>query len=293
MSYKIFTYADPYRIKDTDFWKDIKGYPQLCASRTLVNGLMSVMGDEIESLLCPLDDIVNKRVFPDWSENIGRRIQQYSNLGQIFSDRRKKKLWLDCYYESLSQNKDAMLDAIRLFIELDIHADELDVAEAGFEHRVFAYLLGLAEKDRLFSLPKLPSVGELITHFKEQAKYEKEIASMAELDRENVKTHAASGSRIRKQGWAIDKDGGISKWSVGTRNTSSKRYSLLDVMSGNNSSRKKSTQNSIFSAMTSSTGRRTSTAAKKFALKYGLSGTSSSDISDKLAEIRKSLNLKI
>ena len=126
-----------------------------------------------------------------------------------------------------------------------------------------------------------------------QAKYEKEIASMAELDRENVKTHAASGSRIRKQGWAIDKDGGISKWSVGTRNTSSKRYSLLDVMSGNNSSRKKSTQNSIFSAMTSSTGRRTSTAAKKFALKYGLSGTSSSDISDKLAEIRKSLNLKI
>ena len=80
MSYKIFTYADPYRIKDTDFWKDIKGYPQLCASRTLVNGLMSVMGDEIESLLCPLDDIVNKRVFLDWSENIGRRIQHRADF---------------------------------------------------------------------------------------------------------------------------------------------------------------------------------------------------------------------
>ena len=125
-----------------------------------------------------------------------------------------------------------------------------------------------------------------------QAKYEKEIANMAELDRENVRTHAANGSRIRKQGWAIDKNGGISCWSIGTKNTSSKRYSLLD-MTSSSSTKKKNTQNSIFSALTSSTGRRTSTAAKKFALKYGLSSSSSEDISDKLAEIRKSLNLKI
>ena len=80
MPYRIFTYVDPYRIKDTDFWKDIKGYPQLCASRTLVNGLMSVMGDEIESLLCPLDDIVNKRVFPDWTQKDPAIQQPWTDL---------------------------------------------------------------------------------------------------------------------------------------------------------------------------------------------------------------------
>ena len=80
MPYKIFTYADPYRIYETDFWNDIKGYPQLCASRTLVNGLLNVMGNHIESLLCPIDDIVGKRVFSAWSENISRRIQQYSEI---------------------------------------------------------------------------------------------------------------------------------------------------------------------------------------------------------------------
>ena len=46
MAYKIYTYADPYRIRETDFWNGdvdhIKDYPQLCASRTLVNGLISV-----------------------------------------------------------------------------------------------------------------------------------------------------------------------------------------------------------------------------------------------------------
>ena len=57
MPYKIYTYADPYRISETDFWDGeidkIKYYPHLCASRTLVNGLISVMRDDISSLLCP------------------------------------------------------------------------------------------------------------------------------------------------------------------------------------------------------------------------------------------------
>ena len=176
MPYKIFTYVDPYRIKETDFWDEIKEYPQLCASRTLVNGLMCVMGDDIKSLLCPLDDIVNKRVFSDWSDNIGRRIHQYSELGQKFSERRKTNpdFWTENYYESLSQNKDSLLDAIRLFIELDIHASELDTANTGFEHRAFAYLLACAEKERLFALPKLPSLTDLITYFQKQAVFERE-----------------------------------------------------------------------------------------------------------------------
>ena len=60
MPYKIYTYTDPYRIAETDFWEEIKSYPHFCAARTLVNGLISVMRDEIVSLMCPLDDIVNE-----------------------------------------------------------------------------------------------------------------------------------------------------------------------------------------------------------------------------------------
>ena len=63
MAFKIYTYVDPYRIGEADFWNDIKSYPHLCASRTMVNGLINVMGEEIEALLCPIDDVVNKRVY--------------------------------------------------------------------------------------------------------------------------------------------------------------------------------------------------------------------------------------
>lgn len=174
MPYKIFTYADPYRIYETDFWNDIKGYPQLCASRTLVNGLLNVMGNHIESLLCPIDDIVGKRVFSAWSENISRRIQQYSEIGRIYSRWHKaaKKPLSDQYYEALVHNKDSMLDAVRLFIELGIDADSLDTGRLNYEHRLFVYLLKLIEGSRLFSLPKLPARADLIAHFAKQAEHE-------------------------------------------------------------------------------------------------------------------------
>lgn len=56
MPYKIYTYADPYRIAETDFWPDIQDVPHLCSSRTLVNGMVDVMQDSIRCLICPLDE---------------------------------------------------------------------------------------------------------------------------------------------------------------------------------------------------------------------------------------------
>ena len=76
MPYKIYTYSDPYRIADTDFWKNIKMYPHFCAARTLVNGLVSVMRNDIEGLMCPLDDIVNERIFNKWAKDISLRIDE-------------------------------------------------------------------------------------------------------------------------------------------------------------------------------------------------------------------------
>ena len=56
MAYKIYTYADPYRIRETDFWNGdvdhIKDYPQLCASRTLVNGLIRSANSSVQRAEC-------------------------------------------------------------------------------------------------------------------------------------------------------------------------------------------------------------------------------------------------
>lgn len=44
--------------------------------------------------------------------------------------------------------------------------------------------------------------------------YESYFDGMQKLDEENIRTHAARGRRMVAQGWAIDKNGGISRWGI-------------------------------------------------------------------------------
>ncbi|MCM1500162.1 MAG: DUF6033 family protein [Clostridium sp.] len=57
-------------------------------------------------------------------------------------------------------------------------------------------------------LSKMASDSEL------EKEYEKNIAAMQECDEQNARQVAAGGWHVVAQGWAIDKDGGISKWSI-------------------------------------------------------------------------------
>lgn len=182
MPYKIYTYTDPYRIKDTDFWDGrvdhIKNYPQLCASRTLVNGLVSVMKDELVSLICPIDSIVNEKIFRSWTKNIGLKILQYSELCKIYRELNRNKYLSGTQLIGLLHNSDGMLDAIRLFIELGIESSSLNAKGLSLEHRLFAYLLKNLESTKLFQLPEMPSLDEismLLTEQAEQEREEKEI----------------------------------------------------------------------------------------------------------------------
>ena len=47
MPFKIYTYEDPYKIDQADFWEEISPLPHFCSARTLVNGLKDVYGDNI------------------------------------------------------------------------------------------------------------------------------------------------------------------------------------------------------------------------------------------------------
>lgn len=174
MPYKIYTYADPYRIAETDFWDEIKYYPHFCAARTLVNGLISVMRDDISALMCPLDDIVNEKIFKQWANDIGLRIQQHSALTEVYKNWNVKNGLDTNYYSALTHNKDSMLDALRLFIELDIDPTVLDSRQLNMEQRMFVYMLKLLGKQKTFSLPKMPSRDELKVLLNQQAQQEKD-----------------------------------------------------------------------------------------------------------------------
>lgn len=47
-----------------------------------------------------------------------------------------------------------------------------------------------------------------------EKEYESYFGGMKKLDEENIQTHEARGRRMVAQGWAIDKNGGISRWGI-------------------------------------------------------------------------------
>lgn len=64
-----------------------------------------------------------------------------------------------------------------------------------------------------------------------EKEYEKNIAAMQECDEQFTRMQAARGWRVDAQGWAIDKDGGISSWAVVTKDPNAKSH--LQTMSEN------------------------------------------------------------
>lgn len=158
MPFKIYTYEDPYKIDKTDFWNEISAMPHFCGARTLVNGLKDVAGDSIKGLICPLDDLVkHENVYRPWTDNISLQVQQYSAFSFDFKQLLEKHKISKPFYIALEQNQGHFLEAVRLFIELDIHASAIDERKGNTEQKLFVYMLKQAQKSPLFRFPQTPS----------------------------------------------------------------------------------------------------------------------------------------
>lgn len=158
MPFKIYTYEDPYKLDKADFWHEISALPHFCSARTLVNGLKDVLGDKIEGLICPLDDLVeHEAVYMQWTDNISLRIQQYSAFSAKFKQLLEKGKISKPFYMALDKNQNHFLEAVRLFIELDISASAIDGSKGNTEQQLFVYMLKQAQKSLLFQFPKTPS----------------------------------------------------------------------------------------------------------------------------------------
>lgn len=158
MPFRIYTYEDPYQLDKADFWSEISALPHFCGARTLVNGLKDVLGDHIEGLICPLDELVrHEEVYMQWTDNISLRVQQYSAFSAAFKQLLEKRRISKPFHMALEQNQNHFLEAVRLFIELDISASAIDSSKGNTEQKLFVHMLKQAQQSSLFQFPKTPS----------------------------------------------------------------------------------------------------------------------------------------
>ncbi len=173
MPYKIYTYEDPYRLDQTEFWQEISALPHFCVARTLVNGLKDVLKDKIQGLICPLDDLVkHKDVYKNWTDNVGQRIRQYSYLSALF------RAFLDqgridkAFYMALVQNQNHFLEALRLLIELGMEASDIDKTAGNEEQKLLVDVLDRVQSESLFQFPAMPGRERIRKIFLELAQKE-------------------------------------------------------------------------------------------------------------------------
>lgn len=158
MPFKIYTYEDPYKLDKADFWSEISALPHFCGARTLVNGLKDVLGDNIKGLICPLDELVqHEEVYMQWTDNISLRVQQYSAFSAAFKQLLEKRRISKPFHMALEQNQNHFLEAVRLFIELDISASAIDGTKGNTEQKLFVHMLKKAQESSLFRFPQTPS----------------------------------------------------------------------------------------------------------------------------------------
>lgn len=142
MSIKIYTYENPYELDKTFFWSEIMDYPHLCNSQVLANALKEKYPKLLDSLICPIDNVL-VNVYTDWSNNVEKRIAQYIAISSQMEawQRSEKTKNRESLYASLKHSQGLMLDALRLFVELGIECNQLDRSLVNKEQEVFMALL--------------------------------------------------------------------------------------------------------------------------------------------------------
>lgn len=171
MSIRIYTYSDPYRLNETSFWDDIKDFPHLCVSQVMVNAFRQIfkMGEDFTSLVCPIDSVI-EQLFKEW-QSVEARIGQYVALSKQFEKRYRQKDISQEFYVALKHNQGSFLNALRLFIELGIHTDDLNPSNPNVEQQMFLELLGEMESPLspladIFSLRLDPTLPGLLNAFR-------------------------------------------------------------------------------------------------------------------------------
>lgn len=190
MPFKIYTYEDPYKLDQADFWDEISALPHFCGARTLVNGLKDVLGDNIQGLICALDDFVkHEDVYMQWTDNISLRVQQYSALSAVFKQLLEKRKINKQFHMALTQNQNHFLEALRLFVELDIKASAIDGSKGNTEQRLFVHMLKRAQESSLFRFPDTPNLEKMKQILVDLA--EKEITDCRGPEREHKRCERA------------------------------------------------------------------------------------------------------
>ena len=127
MSISIYTYSNPYEIKNEPYWDSIKMGAHFCVSQTMVNGLEAIY-DELKIGQLSTVEFLAEALYGNWDDT-KTFIAQYAALSDILDRAQFKMSEEDSLRvkQSLKFNKKRMLDSLRLLFEMNIVLDNVRI----------------------------------------------------------------------------------------------------------------------------------------------------------------------
>ena len=144
MSIRIYTYSDPYKLNQEEYWEQIIECPYFCASQTLVNGLRSLYKNDYQAGRVTTVLNLVEMFFEQWMGTAGV-VKQHADIDNIMA----AQLWstdekMDHNIRQAFQfNREDVLESIRVMAALDIQPCDIDKNYLYQEQKI---LVGVYEK---------------------------------------------------------------------------------------------------------------------------------------------------
>ncbi len=192
MSITVYTYHDPYKLKDNQvLWGEISTCPYFCVSQTLVNGLRDLYGGAFQiGRVTTVMNLVNA-LYSKWVTT-SCAVRQHAAIDNIIanyqSDIGLSSSELENVKKSFLFNRDEVFTSIRTMFELRINpnniVDKYLTPEQRFIVSVYNTILG-SEKNKEFQLDNGFTSEEIDKAIVEAMKGAKDVAGV-QTDIENV-----------------------------------------------------------------------------------------------------------
>lgn len=129
MSITVYTYKDPYRLKENkSLWKEISTCPYFCVAQTLVNGLKAVYGDSFKIGRVTTVKNLTDSLYEKW---IGTTcaVKQHADLDNIVVGFKENHSLSSSELENVKKsflfNRDEVFSSIRTMFELRINPESI------------------------------------------------------------------------------------------------------------------------------------------------------------------------
>ncbi len=127
MSIVIYTYQNPYKLKDEPFWAEITTCPYFCASQTLANGLRSFYGDDFSRYNLRTVKNLTDSLYT-WWESTSCAIKQNAAIDNFINHEYSGldvSSGMDNIRRAFLFNRDEVFKSIRTLFELDVEPGDI------------------------------------------------------------------------------------------------------------------------------------------------------------------------